>query len=501
MGKKSGPSQPKAPDPVATAQAQTAMNKETAVANANLNRIDQYTPQGSLTFKQTGVNSDGTPRYASYQQYSPGEQKLYDQQNQIAQQLGGLAQDNMSRVAETQGKDFNFNGMTPLQSNVQGGQIQTSYAQGRPVQGSIANAGQIRDQFGSGGNIQTGLDYTNLTGLPGTDDFSADAQRVNDAVYKQATSRLDPQFEQQQRDLASQLAAKGVTENSAAYRNAMDQFARQRTDAYNQATYSGVQAGANEQSRLFGLALNARQQGQNEVNTQGNFANAAQQQQFSQNAAQAQFQNAAQSQRYDQNANNAQFANAAQQQQYSQNAANAAFNNTAQEQKYNQNAANVALNNNVRQQQIQEATYLRNLPLNDSASLLATGGGVQQPDFANFANVNVGNTDYAGLVQSNYGAQMQAYNQAQANRSAGLGSIFGALGSIGGAAVMSDRRLKQAIVRVGELASGIPTYVYSYIGSAVRHFGVMAQDVLTVRPDAVIEMPGGYLAVNYQKVL
>jgi hypothetical protein len=64
MGKKSGPAAPAAPDPVATAQAQGQYNKDAAITQANLNRIDQYTPQGSITYSQIGTNSDGTPKYS-----------------------------------------------------------------------------------------------------------------------------------------------------------------------------------------------------------------------------------------------------------------------------------------------------------------------------------------------------------------------------------------------------------------------------------------------------
>lgn len=49
MGK-SAPEPPPVPDPVATAAAQTQSNLATARTNATLNRVDQYTPNGSSTF-------------------------------------------------------------------------------------------------------------------------------------------------------------------------------------------------------------------------------------------------------------------------------------------------------------------------------------------------------------------------------------------------------------------------------------------------------------------
>lgn len=54
---------PKMPDPMKTAQAQTQMNKDTAVAQQNLNMVDQTGPLGSTTYKQIGTNPDGTPKF------------------------------------------------------------------------------------------------------------------------------------------------------------------------------------------------------------------------------------------------------------------------------------------------------------------------------------------------------------------------------------------------------------------------------------------------------
>lgn len=527
MGKKSGPKAPAAPDPVATANAQSQMNKETAVAQANLNRIDQYTPQGNIRYTQTGVNADGTPKFRQDVSYSPQEQAIYDQQNQISQALNGLAGSNIGRVASTQAQDFNFNGMTPMATSVGAGGISTTAGAGQGVRNnigpsgnilnSVADAGIVNGNVGNAGNIQKSLNYQNLTDLPGTGDFSADARRVADAVYGQYTSRLDPQFQQQQSDQDAKLAAQGISNNSEAFRREQDNFGRTRNDAYQQANMAAQQAGANEQSRLFGLALGARQQGQNEANTQGQFANSAQQQQFAQNLAGAQFGNEAQAQRYGQNLQSAQFGNEAQDQRFSQNLAGAQFgneaqnqafqqgqqqvatNNTAQNQQFNQNLANANLTNAARQQQIQEATYLRNLPLNDIAALMGTAGGVQNPTFQNVSQVGVAAPDYQGAVQNNYNAAMQNYQQQQAARSQMLGSIFGTIGSVGSMAMMSDRRLKHAVERIGTLVSGLPLYVYSYIGDTARHIGVMAQEALAVIPEAVGTI-GGYYFVDYRKV-
>jgi hypothetical protein len=227
--------------------------------------------------------------------------------------------------------------------------------------------------------------------------------------------------------------------------------------------------------------MDARQQGVNEALQSGQFANQAQDQRFAQNLGTAEFGNNAQNQRFQQNQQNM-----------------AAYN-TAQNQQFNQRLTNANLQNAGRQQQIEEATYLRNLPINEIAALLGTGGTVQNPQFGNVSQVGVAAPDYQGAVYNNYNAAMQQYQAKMANRSSGLGSIFGLAGSLGAAAI-SDRRLKHNIVEVGKLASGLATYVFSYIGDSVRHFGVMAQDVVRIRPEAVVVAPNGYMAVDYGKV-
>ena len=59
MGKSAG-SAPTAPDPVVTSQAQTASNIATARKTAELNRVNQVGPTGSVTYSQGGTPIDRT---------------------------------------------------------------------------------------------------------------------------------------------------------------------------------------------------------------------------------------------------------------------------------------------------------------------------------------------------------------------------------------------------------------------------------------------------------
>jgi hypothetical protein len=65
-------------------------------------------------------------------------------------------------------------------------------------------------------------------------------------------------------------------------------------------------------------------------------------------------------------------------------------------------------------------------------------------------------------------------------------------------AAASDIRLKTDITRVGTAANGLPLYHFRYVGLSQVYEGVMAQDVLAARPDAVVDLPFGYLGVNYK---
>lgn len=83
---KDSPSPPPAPDPQATAGAQTQANINTAIANARLNRVNQQTPWGNITYTQGAPDANGVPTYSSQITLSPAQQQLLNQQQ--AMQLG-----------------------------------------------------------------------------------------------------------------------------------------------------------------------------------------------------------------------------------------------------------------------------------------------------------------------------------------------------------------------------------------------------------------------------
>jgi hypothetical protein len=84
------------------------------------------------------------------------------------------------------------------------------------------------------------------------------------------------------------------------------------------------------------------------------------------------------------------------------------------------------------------------------------------------------------------------------NSGAGYMGSEGIGGVAGGIAAMSDERLKENIIHIGK-ENGHNVYSFNYITQATKWIGVMAQEVLKSRPDAVINR-NGYYAVDYDKL-
>ena len=70
----------------------------------------------------------------------------------------------------------------------------------------------------------------------------------------------------------------------------------------------------------------------------------------------------------------------------------------------------------------------------------------------------------------------------------------------GGGGRRSDVALKHDIALLGRLDNGLGYYRFAYVGSDRAYVGVMAQEVQTIRPDAVVRGRDGYLRVHYDKL-
>lgn len=104
------------------------------------------------------------------------------------------------------------------------------------------------------------LDYSSAPALPGVDDFSADRQRVEQAILGRARGELDTRYAQETADFEQMMANQGVDIGSERYKRERALFDKGRNEAYNDAGFRAMIAGGDEQSRLFKMGLEARKQ-------------------------------------------------------------------------------------------------------------------------------------------------------------------------------------------------------------------------------------------------
>jgi hypothetical protein len=104
MGK-SKPSPPPAPDPTVTAAAQTASNIQTAQTQAALNRVNQTTPYGNVTYSQPDPNNPN--QWQATQTLSPQEQNLQNLSWQAQNTYGNIGNNQLSQVAGSLSQPIN----------------------------------------------------------------------------------------------------------------------------------------------------------------------------------------------------------------------------------------------------------------------------------------------------------------------------------------------------------------------------------------------------------
>ena len=91
--------------------------------------------------------------------------------------------------------------------------------------------------------------------------------------------------------------------------------------------------------------------------------------------------------------------------------------------------------------------------------------------------------------------------QAGAEKAAGDKKMWsGISGAIGGAAKMSDKRLKENIIKIKYSGSGIPIYHFNYKGDNTTWIGAMAQDLLELGRKDAVGVKDGFYTVNYNLI-
>lgn len=480
MGSKSGPP---APDYRAAAEEEAKASKENLTQQTWANRANQTTPWGSLTWGSESAVDPSTgqnvTKWTQNVDVDPRLQGAVDSQMALQTGRSQLAGGMLGRAQQEFAQPMDW---TRFGSPHQGPQAGSLNPTTTPF-GFGTQTPQLNAQMGQGvGGIQRGLDFGGVQDVQGS---GQQRQRAEDAIYKSMTSRLDPQWEQRQRQMETQLANQGITRESGAYDRAAQQFGMDRNDAYAAAQLAAINQGGTEAQRNYGMDLGLRQQQVGEIGQQGMFGNQAQQQAFGQSLGAGQANNAALQGMFGMGMQRDAFGLGRQQQAFGQQQAAGAQN-------FQQQLQATQYANQLRQQQMAEEMQRRGFTLNEINAIIS-GQQVNTPQFQGYGQAGVAQApQYMAAAQNQYGASLDAYNAKQG----GLNSLFGAAGQLGSAFMLSDRRVKRIGKRVGTHPRGFGVYRLRYIGEAQERLGVIAQEVQRVAPELVIEHKG-LLAVNY----
>lgn len=249
MGKKT-PKAPAAPDPVATAAAQTQSNRDTAYWNAVLNNVNQITPYGNLIYTQTGggktYNEDGyNNAMAAYQAALNNYNSMQSQQNNG--EFSGNNQVGSAPIAPRR-EDFLIGDAPPSFTST----ITLSPEQQAIYDTMTAQQRQLLDIGGRQiGRISDAVadpySYAGLGDAPTAESIAEQQLRAEEALM----SRLNPQFGRDEEAMRTRLINQGIAQGSEAYDREMDTFNQMKNDARVQAILGGQQYGTTAQNQAL----------------------------------------------------------------------------------------------------------------------------------------------------------------------------------------------------------------------------------------------------------
>jgi len=125
----SKPKAPAAPDYAAAAVAQGDANKETAIANNAMNRLDEVTPQGTIKYTLREGADPNNPQVGDYLRtttLSPEQQALYDSSQRINQSLLNTGESSLANVSKVMGTPLDTSGVRAYQGAPDAPQYQAS---------------------------------------------------------------------------------------------------------------------------------------------------------------------------------------------------------------------------------------------------------------------------------------------------------------------------------------------------------------------------------------
>jgi hypothetical protein len=175
-------SSPDYPDPMKTAQAQAGLNLDTATTQQLTNMTNQVTPNGTLTYNQTGVtgftDSNGKwieiPQFTATTSLTPQQQAIFDTNQQTQSNIATIGKDQSARIGDLLG--------TPLDLN---------------------------------------------------------NHDIENHLYDLGAQRLDPRFASEEDALRTRLANSGIQAGSDAWNREMSNFNQSKNDAYNSLLLNG----------------------------------------------------------------------------------------------------------------------------------------------------------------------------------------------------------------------------------------------------------------------
>jgi hypothetical protein len=225
---------PAPPDYNALARQQGEENRRTAEESASLNRLDEYTPLGSVRYERVAdASMPGGFRYRRDINLSPEQRQLYDLEtgNALASQriAGGM----QGRLANSVRNPFSLSG------------------------------------FGQAEQIQLGDDGSGIAGPEARDlgtaaSYGGGRGRIEDALYRRQMRFMEPRMEQSRAALDVRLRNQGLMPGSEAYNAEMSRLTQDQGMILADAVDRAIAGGGAEQSRLAALdmGLDAQRFGQ-----------------------------------------------------------------------------------------------------------------------------------------------------------------------------------------------------------------------------------------------
>jgi hypothetical protein len=244
-------SAPKAPDPYQTAAAQTQANRQTAVDQAQLNRVSQVGPLGSMTYSSTPTfNQQGWD--AANQQYQTALTAWNSQPTQRTQhgtnQAGQPIYSSPKRI-----------GTAPVAPNRKDFEMLPNYTATttlpEPAQNALNSQMQMDESLS---NLAKNRVDAISQALTQPYDFMPLPNTDREAITSAMMSRMEPQFARDEQSMRQQLNNQGITEtsNPEAWGREMERLNQSKNDYRNQAYLSSGQ----EALRDMQTSLAGRQQ-------------------------------------------------------------------------------------------------------------------------------------------------------------------------------------------------------------------------------------------------